>query len=173
MGKASRLRRKEAKQQTHCDLNKENTTCPICLETTDKTNCVKLPCGHTFHKSCSDYWNRTQIQNQSDENMIGIMAPLGRVGNMFPIIAYEEGEGIIVCAVCRSEYDMIRSASEPKQILATVNFAEEVDGKKHNHYITHMSELRHYTPKLCKDLTQWMPFLQILIEGIKSKEDTE
>jgi len=173
MGKASRLRRREAKQQTHCDLNKENITCPICLETTDKTNWIKLPCGHTFHKSCSVDWVRTQVQNQSDNDKIRLLAPLGRIGNTLPIVAYENGQGIIQCAVCRCEYDMIRSASEPKQILAKVNFAEDLHGNTHTHYITHISELRHYTPKLCHDLEQWMMFLQCLIEGINSKKDTE
>ena len=173
MGRASRMRRREAKQQAHCNSDDTNLTCSICLETMDKTNSIKLECGHTFHKSCSDNWTKTQIHNQVEDGQLNLMAPLGKVGNHFPILAYEHGEGVIHCAVCRTEYELVSTVSTPKPVIAKVNFAEDFRGIRYTHYITHVSELRRYTPKLCNDYNEWIPLLLCLMDGVISKEDTE
>ena len=164
----TKLTQKERREQKH-DTNELD--CPICLDKIDKTNKIKLGCGHTFCETCMIKHTTTEIHKKlNDDNNMEIIAPIGKHKGKIPIMTFTNDEPVVKCAVCRAEHMVITTTEKPQKILIKIEFAMDEKGLTPTHYITDYSQLFHYKPIKKHDSNTWLSLLYEIITRSKTNE---
>ena len=110
--------------------------CAICLKKIRKGEQLTLPCKHVFHGECLRKWATKENKN----GVYDLIKPMP----CRRIFLFNEGENLMTCPCCRTEYTHDIFTCEIKKVLAKIHLKKDND--KVVHYITDYRDTLEYVP---------------------------